>query len=79
MTKAGTEMKDINILVVEDEEKIREIIRTYAITEQYSIFEAGSGEEAYDLLEEREYQMMILDVMLPDTDGWTILRKSGRK
>lgn len=68
-------MKDINILVVEDEEKIREIIRTYAITEQYSIFEAGSGEEAYDLLEEREYQMMILDVMLPDTDGWTILRK----
>jgi DNA-binding response OmpR family regulator len=68
-------MKDINILVVEDEEKIREIIRTYAIKEQYHVFEAGNGKEAYELLDEREYQIMILDVMLPDTDGWTILRK----
>lgn len=68
-------MKDINVLVVEDEEMIREIIKTYADKEQYMIYEAGSGKEAYDLLEEREYQIMILDVMLPDTDGWTILRK----
>ena len=68
-------MKEINILVVEDEEKIREIIKTYAVKEQYQIFEAGSGKEAYELLEEREYQMILLDVMLPDTDGWTILRK----
>ncbi|MBN2793931.1 MAG: response regulator transcription factor [Clostridia bacterium] len=68
-------MKDINILVVEDEEMIREIIKTYAEKEQYMIYEAGTGKEAYELLEEREYQMIILDVMLPDTDGWTILRK----
>lgn len=68
-------MKDINVLVVEDEEMIREIIKTYADKEQYMIYEAGSGKEAYELLEEREYQIMILDVMLPDTDGWTILRK----
>lgn len=68
-------MKEINILIVEDEVKIREIVRTYAVKEQYHVFEAGSGQECYDLLEEREYQMLILDVMLPDTDGWTILRK----
>ncbi len=68
-------MKDINILLVEDEEKIREIIRTYAIKEQYNLFEAGSGKEAYDLMDEREYHLVLLDVMLPDTDGWTILRK----
>lgn len=68
-------MKEINILIVEDEVKIREIVRTYAIKEQYQFFEAGSGQECYDLLEEREYHLIILDVMLPDTDGWTILRK----
>jgi len=68
-------MKETNILIVEDEVKIREIIRIYAIKEQYQIYEAGSGKECFDLLDEREYQMIVLDVMLPDTDGWTILRK----
>lgn len=68
-------MRDINILIVEDEARIREIVRTYAVKEQYQVFEAGSGSECYDLLDEREYQIIILDVMLPDTDGWTILRK----
>ncbi len=68
-------MKDINILLVEDEEKIREIIRTYAVKEQYNLYEAGSGKEAYDLMDEREYHLVLLDVMLPDTDGWTILRR----
>lgn len=68
-------MKDINILLIEDEEKIREIVKTYAEKEQYHIYEAGTGAEAYELLDERLYQMIILDVMLPDTDGWTILRK----
>lgn len=68
-------MKEINILIVEDEVKIREIVRTYAIKEQYQFYEAGSGQACYDLLEEREYHLIILDVMLPDTDGWTILRK----
>lgn len=68
-------MKDINLLLIEDEEKIREIVKTYAEKEQYHVFEAASGSEAYELLDERIYQMIVLDVMLPDTDGWTILRK----
>ena len=68
-------MQNISILLVEDEIKIREIIKKYAVMEQYQIFDAGTGKEAFQLLEEREYQMVILDVMLPDTDGWTILRK----
>ncbi len=68
-------MKDINILIVEDEAKIREIIKTYARKEQFQVYEAENGRDAYDRLDERDYQMIILDVMLPDTDGWTILRK----
>ncbi len=68
-------MYDINVLIVEDEPQIREIIRTYGVKENYKIYEAGSGKEAFELFDERDYQMIILDVMLPDTDGWTILRK----
>jgi DNA-binding response OmpR family regulator len=68
-------MYDINLLIIEDEPQIREIIRTYAEKESYQVFEAGTGKEAFELFEERDYQMVILDVMLPDTDGWTILRK----
>lgn len=70
---------DINLLIIEDEPQIREIVRTYAEKEQYSVFEAGTGEEAFEQLEERDYQMVILDVMLPDTDGWTLLRKLRSK
>lgn len=68
-------MYDINLLIIEDEPQIREIIRTYAEKEAYQVFEAGTGKEAFELFEARDYQMVILDVMLPDTDGWTILRK----
>lgn len=68
-------MYAINILLVEDEVRIREIIRTYMEKENYKLFEAGTGEEAFELFEENAMQMVVLDVMLPDTDGWTILRK----
>ncbi len=70
---------DINLLMIEDEPQIREIVRTYAEKEQYNVYEAGTGAEAFELLDERAYQMVILDVMLPDTDGWTILRKIRAK
>ncbi len=68
-------MYDINLLIIEDEPQIREIIRTYAEKESFEVFEAGTGKEAFELFAERDYKMVILDVMLPDTDGWTILRK----
>lgn len=70
---------DINLLIIEDEPQIREIIRTYAEKEKYTVFEAGSGYAAFEQLEERDYQMVLLDVMLPDTDGWTVLRKLRSK
>ncbi len=68
-------MRNMNLLIVEDEASIREIISTYAKKENYTIYEAESGKACYDLLYERDYHMVILDVMLPDTDGWTILRR----
>lgn len=68
-------MKEINILLVEDEKKIREIVSTYCRANGYRVFEASNGAEAFRLLKEQEFQLGILDVMLPDTDGWCILRQ----
>lgn len=68
-------MRKMNLLIVEDESSIREIISTYAGKEGYTVYEAEDGKRCYDLLYERDYHMIILDVMLPDTDGWTILRR----
>jgi len=70
---------DLNILLVEDDIRIREIIRTYLKRENYKLYEAGTGEKAFELLEEKEFQLVVLDVMLPDTDGWSILRKIRAK
>lgn len=72
-------MYTINLLIIEDEPQIREIIRTYAEKEGYQVFEAGTGKDAFEELEARAFQMVVLDVMLPDTDGWTILRKIREK
>lgn len=68
-------MYTINILIIEDEARIREIVRTYMEKENYKLYEAETGEEAFMLFEEHDFHVVVLDVMLPDTDGWTILRK----
>jgi len=65
---------DINILLVEDDERIREIIRVYMDKENLKLYEAATGAQAAELLEDKEFHMALLDVMLPDTDGWSILR-----
>jgi DNA-binding response OmpR family regulator len=67
-------MYDTNILLVEDDTRIREILRKYLEKESFNLFEAESGEKAFNELDKRVYNLIILDVMLPDIDGWTILR-----
>lgn len=67
-------MYTTNILLVEDDERIREIIRKYIERESFVLYEADTGEKALDELDKRKYNLIILDVMLPDLDGWTILR-----
>jgi DNA-binding response OmpR family regulator len=67
-------MYDTNILLVEDDQRIREILRKYIEKEDLVLFEADTGAKAFSELDERIYSLIILDVMLPDMDGWTILR-----
>ncbi|MCK8060438.1 MULTISPECIES: response regulator transcription factor [unclassified Fusibacter] len=71
-------MKPINILTIEDDPDLRKIIVTYLKSEGYAYFEAEDGTAAGKLLDEHVFDVIILDVMLPDTDGWRILRNIRR-
>lgn len=59
------------ILVVDDEEKIRLIIRKYGEFEGYEIDEAANGMEAVEKCQKQDYDLLIMDVMMPELDGFS--------
>ncbi|WP_054024799.1 response regulator transcription factor [Bacillus sp. FJAT-28004] len=63
------------ILVVEDEDILREIIKDYLLSENYKVLEAADGKEALHLFQEHEVHLIILDIMLPELDGWSVCRR----
>ena len=63
------------ILITDDEERIRDIIRQYLEFEGFEYGEAGDGVEAFDQVKTGEYDLVVLDVMMPKSDGITTLRK----
>ena len=65
----------VKILVVDDEERIRNVIKTYANNEGYQVIEAKDGLEAVSAVEENDISLIILDIMMPNLDGFTALKK----
>ena len=63
------------ILVVDDEVKIREIIKKYAEFEGHSVTEASGGLEAISLCREKTFDIIILDIMMPDLDGFSVCKE----
>ncbi|MEH6995895.1 response regulator transcription factor [Neobacillus drentensis] len=63
------------ILIVEDETILREIAKDYLIKEKYEVYEATDGEQALALFEEYLFDLIILDIMLPAVDGWSVCRR----
>lgn len=68
----------MNILIVDDEIKMRKLLKEFLAIEGYNIFEASNGNEAIDQFGMREYEAVLLDVMMPVVDGWTVLRTIRR-
>ena len=64
-----------NILVVDDEDKIRAIIRKYGEFEGYEIAEAHDGMEAVEICRKEDFDLIILDVMMPELDGFSTCRE----
>ncbi len=63
------------ILVVDDEAKIREVIRKYAEFEGYGVKEANNGMEALRLVKEEDIDLVVLDIMMPELDGFSTCKK----
>jgi two-component system response regulator ResD len=70
-------MSDITVLVVDDESRMRKLIKDFLSQKQYKILEAGDGEEALKVFEENQnsINLILLDVMMPKLDGWSVLRQ----
>ncbi len=70
-------MEGITILVVDDEQRMRKLIKDFLAVKGYKILEAKDGEEALEVFEENKekIKLVLLDVMMPKVDGWTVLRK----
>ena len=67
------------ILVVEDEQRMRDLLRLYLEREGYQVVEAADGRTALDKFAQEEFALVLLDVMLPALDGWTVCQRMRQK
>ena len=65
----------MRILVVDDEEKIRHVIREYAEFEGYEVSEAKDGMEAISKCKEEDFDIIIMDIMMPKLDGFSAIKE----
>ena len=70
-------MADVTVLVVDDESRMRKLIKDFLVQKDYNILEAEDGEKALKLYEENKEKinLILLDVMMPKLDGWSVLRQ----
>ena len=69
-------MENIKILVVDDESRMRKLVKDFLAREGYTVLEAGDGMEAMDVFyEDKDIALIILDVMMPKMDGWQVCRE----
>ncbi len=64
-------MGDVRILVVDDEERMRKLVRDFLVKHGYLVIEASNGEEAYNIFTStNDISLIIMDVMMPKMDGY---------
>lgn len=70
-------MKDITIMVVDDEARMRKLVKDFLVQKDFKVIEAENGEVAIKLFEENKEKidLILLDVMMPKLDGWSVLRQ----
>ena len=70
-------MEDTTILVVDDEFRMRKLVKDFLLKENCKVLEAGDGEDAIRVFDENKdkIKLILLDVMMPKLDGWSVLRQ----
>ena len=68
-------MSELKILVVDDEARMRKIVKDFLVAKDYTVLEAANGEAALDIIySDNKIDLVILDVMMPKMDGWETLK-----
>ena len=68
-------MDKIKILVVDDEARMRKLVKDFLSIKGYQVLEAGDGEDAVDLFfQQKDIALILLDVMMPKMDGWEVVK-----
>lgn len=65
----------MKVLVVDDEELIRNVIKEYAAIEKYEVYEASNGLEAIDIVDNNNIDVIVLDIMMPKLDGYSTYKE----
>lgn len=74
--RQGFDMNKLKILVVDDESRMRKLVKDFLVKQNYEVLEAGDGSEALDIFfANQDIALMILDVMMPKMDGWQVCRE----
>ena len=69
-------MERLKVLVVDDESRMRKLVRDFLTKAGYDVLEAGDGEEALDIFfKQKDIALIVLDVMMPRMDGWQVCRE----
>jgi excisionase family DNA binding protein len=71
----GRQQKGPTLLLVDDDDRMRELVRTELEREGYDVQEAASANEGLAAIEARKPELILLDVMMPHVDGWEMLRR----
>ncbi len=68
----------MKLLIVDDEEKIRRLIAKYALFEEYEVAEAGDGMQAVEMARKGTYDLIVMDIMMPELDGFSAAKEIRR-
>ena len=69
-------MESLKILVVDDESRMRKLVRDFLVKKDFEVIEAEDGAQAVDIFfEQKDIALIILDVMMPKMDGWQVCRE----
>ena len=70
-------VNNVTVLVVDDESRMRKLIKDFLVQKEFCVLEAEDGEKALEVYQEnqKEIGLILLDVMMPKLDGWSVLRQ----
>lgn len=79
MEHQAERQKKLTILVADDETEIVELLRLFLEREHYRVLEANSGREAWNILEQEHVDLALVDIMMPELDGFQLIARIREK